>query len=89
MDADPNGRAGVEVVPVTASIGAEIRGLDLRDLDDERFEVLRDAVHQHGVAFVRDAHLDEDEHLDLGRRFGALRTFELFAVNGVTDPTLT
>ena len=76
-------------MPVTATIGAEVRGLDLRDLDDDRFAVLLDAIHEHGVAFIRGADLSEDEHLALGRRFGELRTFELLGVMGQTGPTLT
>lgn len=64
---------GVEILPVTASIGAEIRGLDLeRPLSPEAWGVLRDAWLGYKVVFFRDNDISHEAHLRLGRLFGDL-----------------
>ena len=63
----------IEVEPLTACIGAEIDGVDLRTgLDDESFAAVHDAFHEFGVVFFHDQPLEPLELLDLARRFGAL-----------------
>ena len=54
----------VAVTPVAGSLGAEVDGLPLRDLSDEGFAVLHQALLDHQVLFVRGQHLTEQEHLD-------------------------
>jgi taurine dioxygenase len=62
------------VEPLTAKIGAEIRGVDLADdLDDSVIEEIRQALLDWKVIFFRDQHrLDRDRHVAFGRRFGDL-----------------
>lgn len=61
----------VEVVPVGAALGAELRGIDLsRPVDDRTFAVIHDALMRYQVIFFRDQALSVDAHLDLARRFG-------------------
>jgi taurine dioxygenase len=65
----------IEIHPVTPSIGAEIRGLDLRKpLDRESVETLRDALHAHLVLFFREQDLTEADHVAFARQFGAIQT---------------
>jgi taurine dioxygenase len=62
------------VEPLTATIGAEVVGVDLADdLSDEVVEQLRAALLEWKVLFFRDQHrLDRDRHVAFGRRFGEL-----------------
>ena len=72
----------LELEPLTATIGAEVAGIDLvDDLDDEVIEALREALLEWKVLFFRDQHrLDRASHVALGRRFGDLE------IHPVTPP---
>lgn len=78
----------IQVLPITGSIGAEVRGVDLRTCDDETFEAVREALHEHQVVFLRGAHLDADDHLQVAERFGTPSIFPLARLNGATQPSL-
>ncbi|MEM7271952.1 MAG: TauD/TfdA family dioxygenase [Actinomycetota bacterium] len=62
----------IEVRPMTGTIGAEIAGVDLRELDDELIAELRQAWLDHKVLFFRDQDLTHEQHLAYGRAFGEL-----------------
>ena len=62
----------IQVLPLTASIGAEVHGADLRSVDDDTFAELHDAWMQWKVLFFRDQHLSYGEHVAFGQRFGDL-----------------
>lgn len=62
----------IRVEPVTGSIGAEVSGVDLRDLDEDAAAELRDAWLAHKVLFFRDQPMTRAEHVAYGRRFGEL-----------------
>ncbi len=63
----------ITVRPVTASIGAEIEGVDLsRPLDDATFSEVRQALLEYCVIFFRNQELDYDSHKAFGRLFGEL-----------------
>jgi taurine dioxygenase len=65
--------AGIEIVPVTVEVGAEVRGLDLRKpLAPEEVRGVERALAAHGVLFFRDQHLTPEQHLAFARSFGAL-----------------
>ena len=63
-----------EVEPLTPAIGAEISGIDLRDVDTETADWLLAQLIEHKVIFFRDQALDTDAHIAFARRFGALET---------------
>ncbi|MEY2446780.1 MAG: taurine dioxygenase [Acidimicrobiaceae bacterium] len=67
-------RAMLQLAPLTATIGAEITGLELADdLDEGTVEEIREALLEWKVVFFRDQHaLDRERHVDFGRRFGDL-----------------
>ena len=70
---------GVEVIPQSGSIGAEIRGLDLsRPLDDGGFGRLNRAFLDHQVIFLRGQRLSPRQYQDFALRFGKLAEY-LFA----------
>ena len=62
----------IEVVPSGGALGADIRGVDLRRLDDAGFAVIHRAWLQHKVLRFRDQALDDDSLATFSRRFGEL-----------------
>jgi taurine dioxygenase len=63
----------MQIEPVTPTIGATVRGVDLRrDLDDATIAAIRAALLEHLVLFFRDQHLDDERHLAFALRFGTL-----------------
>lgn len=62
----------VEVSPVSAAIGAEVRCGDVRSLDEDAFAKVRRALLDHLVLLIRGQQLTDDDLLAFGRRFGEL-----------------
>ena len=63
----------IEFAPLTRHIGAEVRGVDLREpLDDETFHTLHRGFLEHLVLFLHDQDITHDQHVAFGRRFGEL-----------------
>jgi taurine dioxygenase len=62
----------VDVIPTGAALGAEVRGIDLRDLDDAAFGRLMRAWLDHSVVLVRGQSLSDQELIAFSRRLGDL-----------------
>ena len=62
----------LEIRPITPSIGAEVRGLDVTALDEDGAETLRRAVRTHLVLFLRGQRLEPEDQLAFARRFGEI-----------------
>lgn len=68
----------IEIVPLTAAIGAEVRGIDLHEpLTDGDVQRLRRALLDHLVLFFRDQPLSDEEHVAFATRFGPLHVSPL------------
>ncbi len=81
--------ATIEVQPLTAAIGAEVGGVDLREpLTDEEVTALRGALLEHLVLFFRGQPLSDEEHLTVAQRFGPLSVPPL-ATRYQDRPTVT
>lgn len=79
-----------ELVPVGGTLGVELRGIDLHvDLTDADIENLRSAMVEHKVIFLPDQHLNRDQHVAFGRRFGELEVFHATTESGQVDATNT
>ena len=63
-----------QTVPLAASIGAEIVGLKVGDIDDKSFEALADALYHHKMVYLRDQDLTHDLQEELTLRFGEFGT---------------
>lgn len=61
-----------DVTPLSATIGAEIRGLDLRELEDDVVAAVRKVWLERKVVFFPGQHLEADEHLAFASRFGEI-----------------
>ena len=55
-----------------AALGAEVVGLDLRDIDDRAFDAILAAWLDHQVLLFRDQHLLDADLIAFSSRFGAL-----------------
>jgi taurine dioxygenase len=63
----------IEVVPMDAPIGAEVRGVDLaQPLDAATFAAIDDAYNRHTVLVFRDQKLNPEQQIAFGARFGPL-----------------
>lgn len=80
----------VEVVPVTGSIGAEIRGVALSgDLDAGTVAQIRAALLQHKVVFFRDQHhLDDQGQEAFSALFGELQKHPMVKAAGQSQALL-
>ncbi len=64
--------AAFEVVPTGRALGAEVRGVDLRDLDAASFERVMQAWHDHSVLLFRGQSLRDQDLTAFSRRLGDL-----------------
>jgi len=63
----------INISPATPEIGAEISGVDVRNLDDAAFRLIYRAFLDHIVIVVRGQNLTEQDFLDFSARFGELK----------------
>jgi len=63
---------GAAIIPSGKACGAEVRGVDLRALDDGSVRALADALRDHLVVVVRRQSLTDPELIALGKRLGEL-----------------
>ena len=63
---------GIEVYPITATLGAEVTGVDMADVDGVTLDQLKKAWLDHKVLVLRDQHITTEEHIAFGRLFGEL-----------------
>ena len=61
-----------EVIPTGACIGAEVKSVDLRKLDNRAFTALRKAWLDYSVVLFRDQTLSDQDLILFSRRFGDL-----------------
>ena len=61
-----------EVAPTGAALGAEVRGVDLRRVDDALFAAIHAAWLAHSVLLFRGQSLSDDDLIAFSRRFGDL-----------------
>ncbi|MBV8771685.1 MAG: TauD/TfdA family dioxygenase [Deltaproteobacteria bacterium] len=64
--------AEISVVPSGHALAAEVRGVNLRELDKPGFQIVYRAWLDHLVLLFRDQRLSDDELLAFSRRFGDL-----------------
>lgn len=78
----------VQIDRMSAAIGAIISGTELVTCGDTEFEQIRDALHEHQVIFVRDAHLTPDQQLAVAQRLGEPSIFPVAKLRGASEPSL-
>jgi len=65
----------IEVEPTAGALGAEIRGVDLNSLDDDRFGEIYRAFVDHQALIFRDQSLTSDAYLAFARRWGEIKVY--------------
>lgn len=60
----------IEVLPLAAAMGAEIRGVDLSRLTDEQFAEIEAALFRHKMVFFRKQRMTHADHEAFSLRFG-------------------
>lgn len=60
----------IEVLPIAAAMGAEVRGVQLAGLGDDAFDEVRHALFRHKMVFFRNQVLDHADHEAFTLRFG-------------------
>ena len=81
---------GFEVEPLSANIGARIRGVDLRESRSAaQLDALYEALLRYKVLFLRDQTLDDEEHKALGAHFGKLTVYPVIRIAGGDQPLET
>jgi taurine dioxygenase len=64
----------LDLRPVTAAVGAEIRGLDLsQPLAGAQIESINDALTRYGVVFITGQQLDTAGHVAFSRQLGEIK----------------
>jgi alpha-ketoglutarate-dependent taurine dioxygenase len=58
--------------PIPATLGAVVTGVRLASLSDREWEAIEAAFHEHALLVFPDQHLDADEQVAFGLRFGEL-----------------
>ena len=61
---------GIEIIPLAGSLGAEVRGVDLRRLDNQAWDAVHQAFLDYKVIAIRDQQLGLQDIMDVGGRFG-------------------
>ena len=62
----------IEAKRLSGSVGAEVAGVDLANLDDAAFTGIHAAFLEHHVLVFRDQKLTPDQQIDFGRMWGEL-----------------
>ena len=78
----------IDVKPVTAVVGAEVSGVDLRQpLDAASKKTIDEALIQYGVLFFREQDLSPEEQLAFARQMGEIQ-IPAFVPKHTTNPEL-
>ena len=73
----------MEVTPVTGTIGAEVRGVDIsQPLDDGMVDELRKLWLDHLVLFFRGVDITPEQHIAFARNFGEIQPPQLRTAHG-------
>jgi taurine dioxygenase len=62
----------IDVIPTSGGVGAEVRGVDLRQLDDKSFSEIHQAWLDNSVLLFRGQNLTDSELIAFSKRFGDL-----------------
>jgi taurine dioxygenase len=78
---EPTQATGLDVRRLSGSLGAEVRGIRLTEITEAEVDAIHSLLKEHLVLFFPDQHLDPDEHIAFGRRFGRLEGHPTLALD--------
>lgn len=79
----------VSAHPIGETLGTEIAGVDLSNLNDADFAAIEEVFRDHPVLVFRDQHLDAHQLAAFGERFGYLREHILENYRHPDDPRVS
>lgn len=65
----------LDVKPVAGSLGAEISGVDLTNINSDIFDEIYRAFVEHQAIIFRDQNLTTDQYFEFGKRWGELAVY--------------
>ena len=69
----------LDIKPISGAVGAEIRGVDLKDnIPEEQFLEIKSAFGEYGVIFFRDQKLTPEQEITFARRWGEININRFF-----------
>jgi len=68
----------MQLTPLAPLCGAEAREVQMRELEGDSLEQLKQAVYQHGVVVLRGQELSQQDHLEFARRWGGIDVNQYF-----------
>ena len=72
MNVSAESAPAIALIPTGSALGAEIRGIDLRNLNDATFAHVIEAWHDHSVLLIRGQTLSDQDLIAFSRRLGDL-----------------
>jgi taurine dioxygenase len=73
----------MEIKLLSGALGAEIKGIDLKNTSDENFKKINNLLLEHKVIFFRNQPITTEQHIALAEKFGPLETHAY--VKGLDD----
>jgi len=68
----------MEIAYRSPAVGAEIHGVDLRELDKAAFQAIERVLGERGVVFFRGQKLEPEDHIAFAERFGPINVNRFF-----------
>jgi len=62
----------MDIKLLSGALGAEIKGVSLKDSSDKNFKIINNLLLEHKVIFFRNQEITTEEHKALARKFGPL-----------------
>ena len=60
----------MEVKLLSGALGAEIKGINLKEVNLDNFNIVNDLLLEHKVIFFRNQYITPEEHIELAKLFG-------------------
>jgi taurine dioxygenase len=67
----------MEIRPLSAVMGAEVRGVNLSNFQEDQFAKIHEAFHRHLLLVFPGQKINEEQHIAFSRRFGELQVHVL------------
>ena len=62
----------MEINLISGALGAEVKGIDLKDSTSENWDKINQLMLEHKVLFFREQEISSQEQIDLAKKFGPL-----------------
>ena len=62
----------METKLISGALGAEIKGINLKDSSKENYKKINHLLLEHKVLFFRDQNISPEEQINIGKFFGPL-----------------